>query len=93
MNIKKTSFFTPTIQNRIDFETMVIADPVTTISTAAADADIVQETYTLGDCLTDTLSGKFTTHKVMLKLMISLISIYWEDGSLESIKLIEELTE
>ena len=44
---------------------MVIADPVTTISTAAADADIVQETYTLGDCLTDTLSGKFKTHKVV----------------------------
>ena len=51
---------------------MVIADPVTTISTAAADADIVQETYTLGDCLTDTLSGKFTTHKVVLKVMILL---------------------
>merc|ERR1712156_561660 len=41
---------------RIDFETMVIADPVTTISTPAADNLVSPESFTLGDCLTDTLT-------------------------------------
>merc|ERR1712156_828992 len=41
---------------RIDFETMVIADPVTTISTPAADNLVSPESFSLGDCLTDTLT-------------------------------------
>ena len=48
---------TPTTPYRIDFETMVIADPVTTISTPAADNLVSPESFTLGDCLTDTLTG------------------------------------
>ena len=36
---------------------MVIADPVTTISTPAADNLVSPESFTLGDCLTDTLTG------------------------------------
>ena len=55
---------TPTTPYRIDFETMVIADPVSTIPAAAADADIVAESYTLGDCLTDTLTGNLDVFRL-----------------------------
>ena len=36
---------------------MVIADPVSTIPAAAADNLVVAESFSLGDCLTDTLTG------------------------------------
>ena len=44
-----------TTSNRIDYETMVIADPFTNTALAAT---VSLESYAIGDCLTDTLTGQ-----------------------------------
>ena len=46
--------------NRIDFETMVIADPVSSWP-APGDNLVAPESFSLGDCLTDTLTGMNNT--------------------------------
>ena len=43
---------------------MVIADPVSTIPAAAADDNWVPESFTLGDCLTDTLTGNLDVFRL-----------------------------
>ena len=51
-----STIFSP---NRIDFETMVIADPVSSWPDPG-DNLVAPESFSLGDCLTDTLTGKNT---------------------------------
>ena len=50
---------------------MVIADPVSTIPAAPADNDIAVETYTLGDCLTDTLTGNLDVFRLRNTITVS----------------------
>ena len=50
---------------------MVIADPVSTIPAAPADNDIAVETYTLGDCLTDTLTGNLDVFRLRNTITLS----------------------
>ena len=51
-----TIFPVLTTYNRIDFETMVIADPYTVTPLTTGETDL--RGFSVGDCLTDTLTSK-----------------------------------